>query len=193
MWVLTAIVFASAWQVVEQSDGAQVEARAISDRPYREHRVSVHVPLAVEQMDTYFRDGFRKLYDKRATRRVVVATADRAVFHDRIKLPVGMDRDYVLEMLRRFDPETRVLEWRFRGIEHDAAPRSDDCVRMPALYGEWVIAPASDGGADLTYVVYSDPGGDFPRAMVASTQARAALDRVKLVVADAKAKHGVKK
>jgi hypothetical protein len=111
---------------------------------------------------------------------------DVAVFHDRIKLPVGADRDLVIDMRRSFDQETRVLEWRFKGVERKDAPVCDGCVRMAALEGSWRFVPAEKGGADATYVVYSDPGGDFPRAMVSNTQADAALKRLRSVLEDAK-------
>jgi hypothetical protein len=172
---------------VSEKDGILVEARPLSGQPYKEHRVTAHMALSIEQIDAYFRARYELVKDGRVTRTVVEKTPDRMVYHDRLKMPIGSDRNYTLEFKRSFDAQTKVLEWRFHAIDLPTPPACDGCVKMNDVHGSWTFSPAEGGGSDITYVVYSDPGGDIPKWMVASKQAEAADNRVRMTLKDAQA------
>lgn len=176
---------AAGWQAVSDKEGVTLEARELAGKPFKEYRASAHSPLPVEKYDAYFLGRFAQLTDSRIERKILEKGADRMVVADRIKMPVGSDRHYALEFKRTFEAATKVLEWRFFQIDAKDAPACEGCVKMPAIHGSWTFAAREGNGTDITYVVYSDPGGDIPKFMVTGKQADATVDRLRGVMKDA--------
>jgi hypothetical protein len=176
------LLLLAAWEPVSDKDGIRLERRVMLGRPYKELRLSTRSAVPIEKFDAFFRGPYLSMPDKRVERQLVEKSPDRMSYYDRIRTPLGSDRDYFVEMRRAFDKDTGVLEWRFAAIDHDKYPVCAGCVRMPLLYGQWVFSPAEGGGTDVSYVIYSDPGGDFPKWIVASEQRKTAIERIKMVV-----------
>ena len=177
-------ITASAWVQISDRGGVLVEARPVAGLAFKEHRLSAKTTASIEAIDAYFHDRFQVLKDARVIRTVLEKTPDKMVFHDRLKMPIGSDRYFTLDFRRTLDTQTKVLEWKFNEIDSDKSPACDGCVKMVAVHGSWTFAAAQDGGSDISYVVYSDPGGDLPKWMVASKQTEAATNRIKLLIKD---------
>jgi len=83
----------------------------------------------------------------------------------------------------------------FVSAPEDGPPVQSGYVRVTAIHGSWTLVPTPDGGALVTYVVTSDPGGALPAWLVNLGQRKAApalvkamLDRVKYNLAHAAAR-----
>lgn len=75
------------------------------------------------------------------------------------------DRDVVLRTTRKaLDGGGILLE--FRSTEEAGFPAQSGVVRMPRLFGSYVLEPDGNGGTHVVYTVDSDPGGSLPSWLV---------------------------
>lgn len=181
--LIVAFFAAGEWETVRTKDGLTLQARVLDGQPYKELQVTTHTPVSVERIDAYFRGRFATLMDDRLQREVLERSPDRLVFHDRVKIALASDRTYVLQLQRSWNEATRTLEWRFESITRPEITPCKGCVVM-SVRGRWTFTATSDG-ADVRYVVYSDPAGDLPKGLVASGQQDGAISRVKRLLAEA--------
>jgi hypothetical protein len=98
-------------------------------------------------------------------RRVVERGDDFFVSHMRIDAPIISDRDAVLRVSWRTEPDTGVhhVEWRQPG--GDIPPVGDGAVRIVSE-GSWTATPLTDGGTDLVYESHSELGDSVPRWLI---------------------------
>ncbi|HEX8952443.1 MAG TPA: hypothetical protein VF945_11390, partial [Polyangia bacterium] len=61
-------------------------------------------------------------------------------------------------------------------------PPASGYVRLPLVRGSWHIEPAPDGGSNIAYRCYSEPGGAIPAFLVRGAQQDSTLDEFERVL-----------
>ena len=89
--------------------------------------------------------------------------------YDQISTPIVSDRDYTILSKRMENKATGLCQIFFDTKNDRGPPPPKGFVRIPLVYGSWTFEPAS-GGTDITYFIYSDPGGSIPAFMAKGAQ-----------------------
>jgi hypothetical protein len=75
------------------------------------------------------------------------------------------DRDVVLRASRE-ELEGGGIRLEFRSTEDANLDTPRGVVRMPMLFGSYVLTPRAEGGTHVVYTVDSDPGGSLPAWLI---------------------------
>jgi hypothetical protein len=183
MILLFLLLAADEWEKLEEKDGVTLEIRAVTGKKFDEIRVSMHTALPVLKLcDAIWGTGTfdseepglkaRKLLEDKGSERVV---------YDQIATPIVSDRDYTVRSRRLEDKGTGVCQVFFESRNELGPPVTKEYVRIPIVYGSWTFEPAS-GGTDITYFIYSDPGGSIPPFMAKGAQRSAAKKWMKMAL-----------
>ena len=114
-------------------------------------------------------------------RRFIVRSDEEVVFYDQLKISVVSDRDYTMWIRRT--PGDGVDRITFQTAPELGPPPDPDHVRIPIVQGAWEFRP--DGtGTQITYTVYSEPGGAVPAFVVRGAQVDEALENVRHLLKD---------
>ncbi len=77
------------------------------------------------------------------------------------------DRDAVVLSRVEQDSGSLVVTIRSSG-KPDYVPRREGAVRVPRVESTWTLVPQPDGQVEVTYRVFSEPGGELPDWLVNS-------------------------
>ena len=55
-------------------------------------------------------------------------------------------------------------------VSDEGPPEQPNYVRVKHIRGGWTLAPTSDGGSDVTYIIASHPGGTIPAWIINAAQ-----------------------
>ena len=178
------------WSKLNEDAGLLVEARPVPGTALREIRVRVASPLSPAAI-------FAVLWDVAAqhdfvpnlrTVRVLRSSDDEIVVYERTKIPVVLDRDYVLRLTRHVDPATRVHEVFAEGLT-EGPPPPRGVVRMTRLSSHFVIEPGASGGSMITYTSFGDPVGKLPAWIIRAADVRGPRDFVRAILKRAAQAH----
>lgn len=101
------------------------------------------------------------------TRRVLRRGSDALVLHTRIDMPVMVaDRDLVVRISHRVDPETGVHRIEWASAADEAPPPASGVVRIREASGYWELVPEAPGRTRATYLSHADVGGWLPARIV---------------------------
>ena len=70
----------------------------------------------------------------------------------------------------------------FESTAEIGPPPAAGYVRLPLVRGSWRIEPAANGGANIAYLCYSEPGGAIPAFLVRGAQQDSTLDEFERVL-----------
>lgn len=157
------------WKEAGRKQGLLLEKRAVPGSAMPEVRVTTHSPLPAWRIaSALWTDRSASKYAQRSRRKRVVLreTADERVVHEQISSPVVSDRDYVVRQRRSGDGRGAPFRMTFEAANDVGPPPAKGIVRLPALRGSWTVTPTPDGGADVIYLVHSEPGGSVPAFLV---------------------------
>lgn len=170
----TAIAALEPFHKVEESHGIVVEAQKVQGSPFENLRVSTHTKASAEKLESAVWAAHPENKENWApgvsTREMIADRADERTFYEIVGTPIVSDRDYVMTVKRRRDPQTRVVQVSFTTVTHPRFPPKSGIVRLPRVEGECTIEPAEGGGSDISYVLFSDPGGSLPAFVARSAQ-----------------------
>jgi hypothetical protein len=172
------------WSTKKSKDGVTLEQRNVSGSSFREYRSVVEVPVdpafAAAEVWSALRSG--DMEDLKH-REILREQPDRLIIHDQIRTAVVTDRDYVIEVTRRYDPATRRTQFRCVSTTDALSPApAKGYVRVPVVRAGWMTEPGADGGTKLTYYAYSEPGGPLPAFLIRGAQAdRSLADVLRMV------------
>lgn len=171
---------AATFEPFETVDGLPTFARPVKGSPFKEYRIETSAPYTPGELcEALFEWGTRGADTPGLlSSRVVVDGADERTIYAQFSFPIVANRDYVLHVKReRLDAGRCRI--RFRTTTASAPPRPDGFVRMDKLWGEWDLSVAPEGGARLSYTLFSDPAGSVPAFLVHGDQRASARRTVK--------------
>jgi hypothetical protein len=172
------------FEAQEVIDGLTVEARRVAGSDFEELRVEAKSELAADQLcSAVWGDGNMKSKEPGfKLRRVLRQTNDERWTYEQISVPVVSDRDYTMHAKRLRDPTTGLCQVFFETQNDKGPPPQAGFVRIPRIHGSWTIEPLETGGALVTYVLFSDPGGGIPAWLSRGGQRKSAVSWMKQIL-----------
>ena len=170
------------WRVMSERDGVTLERRPVAGSRFYEYRVHAHTTVAPLTAQERLWSGIADERSPTIKRRTVVRRAgDELVVYDQIHAAVVSDRDVTIRIRRSTDGHGG-FAITFESTSDLGPPPATGYVRLPIVRGSWRIAPASDGGSNLVYQCYSEPGGAIPAFLVRGAQQDSTLDEFERVL-----------
>jgi hypothetical protein len=169
------------WRVMHERNGITLERRSVEGSRYYEYRVRAHTTVAPAVAVERIWSG---IGDERSPtvkhRTVVRRAADELVVYDQIHAAVVSDRDVIIRI--RKVTEGSAFELQFESTSELGPPPAAGYVRLPMVRGSWRIEPAAEGGSNIAYRCYSEPGGAIPAFLVRGAQQDSTLDEFERVL-----------
>jgi hypothetical protein len=200
IWVLAAVLAAlgpgraaaeEPWQACKvkdaDKDNMSLEKRAVQDSKFLEYRAQVTSRLSAEAI---LRTLWGNLTDPPKgvvkQRQILRRSETEVVLYDQVRTPVVSDRDYTLRIWIEREP-AGTLHLKMHTAPELGPPPADKHVRIPIIRGEWTLVPTREGGAQVTFQCFSEPGGSVPAFMVRGAQQDQVVSDVRRVLAKAEA------
>ena len=169
------------WRVMHERNGITLERRSVEGSRYYEYRVHAHTTVAPAVAVERIWSG---IGDERSPtvkhRTVVRRAADELVVYDQIHAAVVSDRDVTIRIRKVADGSA--FELQFESTAELGPPPAAGYVRLPMVRGSWRIEPAAEGGSNIAYRCYSEPGGAIPAFLVRGAQQDSTLDEFERVL-----------
>jgi hypothetical protein len=171
------------WKTARTIEGLTLSARGVDGSTFEEVKVTTQStrPLptlcaAVWGKDAKVDGSFKK--------RVVIRESDTERWtYEQLKVPILADRDVIVHSQLTAAPGR--CEVVFEAATDPAYPETKGHVRVTTLRGRWTLEANADGAVDITYVVYSEPGGKIPGWLSRGGNRDAALGFMKNILARA--------
>jgi hypothetical protein len=158
------------WKECGHKDGIIVEKRPVAGSRFVENRARGHVTVPAAMALERIWNGVAHEYPPTVTKRILVRqSADEMVIYDQIHTPIVSDRDLTTRLHRVSDPQKGIFEIRFESANDVGPPPNPHYVRLTAVRGLWHIQPDGGSGSNISYQVYSEPGGSVPAFLVRGT------------------------
>lgn len=184
-FALFALMLASAdgWRPDGQVDGMTVETRAVAGSSFEEVRVTASTPLGTDKLcRAVWGDGNMKTHEPGfKLRRVITETEDERWTYEQIAVPVVSDRDYTIHA-KRTREATGLCQVFFETQNDRGPPPQPGFVRIPRIAGSWTIEPVDGGGAVVSYIVFSEPGGGVPAWLARGGQKKSVVAFMKTIL-----------
>ncbi len=190
--LLFALVLASAsvaradgdWQRVTVKDGVTVDRRTVNGSKLYETRAMSWAPLSPKQIFDVLcdRQRYPEFLSYLKKQEVISEVGDDAIVYDQIRVPLVSDRDYVIRVHKSVDEATQLYSLVFESADALGPPEAKGHVRARNIRGGWWLKPGARGGVDITYSLYSDPGGSIPNWIVNLVQKKEVPKYVRLIV-----------
>jgi hypothetical protein len=154
------------FSAVETAGGRTLSARPVPGSPFKEYRVQGLAPYAPGPLCAFIFDwGTREGDGPGITHHaLLVDGAAERVVYQQISQPIVSKRDFAFTSVH-LPGDGGPCRVRFRITNALAPPRPEGFVRMERMWGEWVVE-SKPGGSQVTYTLFSDPGGSIPPFLV---------------------------
>ena len=170
------------WRTLHDRDGVTLERRPVEGSRYYEYRVHAHTTVSPQVAIERLWDGIGNERSPTVKRRTVVSRADdELVVYDQIHAAVVSDRDVTIR-IRRSGNAAHGFDITFESTSDMGPPPAAGYVRLSKVRGSWRIEPAADGGSNIAYRCYSEPGGAIPAFLVRGAQQDSTLDEFERVL-----------
>jgi hypothetical protein len=170
------------WRTLREKNGVTLERRSVDGSRYYEYRVHGHTTVAPAIAIERIWSGIGDERSPTIKHRTVVRRADdELVVYDQIHAAVVSDRDVTIR-IRRSGDAARGFDIAFESTAELGPPPAAGYVRLTAVRGSWRIEAAPDGGSNIAYRCYSEPGGAIPAFLVRGAQQDSTLDEFERVL-----------
>jgi hypothetical protein len=165
-------------------DGISIDSRKMSGSSFDELRLTAKSSRSPENLCTaVWGEGEMKTKEPGFKLRHVLRQSENERWtYEQIEVPVAKDRDYTMHTRRARDPATHLCEVIFDTRNQDGPPPNPNFVRIPRISGSWTIEPNDGSGSVVTYVLFSDPGGNIPAWMARGGQKSNAVKWMKTIL-----------
>ena len=171
------------WHYDKIEDGIRIEDRDVPGSPYKELRISTVSTRDLKSLcDAVFSTGTDKPEARFKKREVLRETATDRWTYEEVSVPIVRDRDYVMHVWLDQPPTQGRCEVSFQTEDDPTRPPVQGVVRIPTIRGHWSLVQLT-GMVDVSYRVYSDPGGHLPPFLVRGGQRDAAVQFLKTILA----------
>jgi hypothetical protein len=181
------------WKECSHKDGVIVEKRPVPGSRFVENRARGHIAMAPADVLERIWAGVPHEYPPTVTKRTLLSQSpNEMLIYDQIHTPVVSDRDLTTRLHKIADPQKGLFEIRFEGASEAGPPPNPHYVRLTTLRGLWHIESDGGSGSNVSYQVYSEPGGSVPAFLVRGTlqdETMKELERVVGVLNRAKVTH----
>lgn len=165
------------WESVRTTnDGIRVSRRPGRTSGFYILRFEARSSVAAGRLAESLWSSFLEARPPVQRRRLIVNGAGEIVFYDQLKVALVSDRDYTMRIRRL--AEAGIERMTFQTVSELGPPPDPSYVRIPVVQGSWELRPDGEG-SNITYTVYSEPGGAVPAFMVRSAQVDEALENVR--------------
>lgn len=152
------------WQLAERKGDLEVWTRERDGSSFQEVLARVRITAAAERVVAVLEDveRYREFMPYLEAASVLERVGDSILYqYQKVDPPVLSARDVVMRV--EIERSTRLYRRRYRAAFHPSSPPEDeDTVRLRVLEGEWVIRSLGDDESELSYRVFTDPGGNIP-------------------------------
>jgi len=170
------------WRVMRDRDGITLERRAVEGSRFYEYRVRAHTTVNAAVALERIWSGIGDERSPTIKHRTVVRRADdELVVYDQIHAAVVSDRDVTIRIHKSGDARGG-FDITFESTSDVGPPPATGYVRLAAVRGSWRIEPAADGGSNIAYRCYSEPGGAIPAFLVRGAQQDSTLEEFERVL-----------
>ncbi|HEX9102765.1 MAG TPA: START domain-containing protein, partial [Polyangia bacterium] len=171
-----------AWRVMRERGGVTLERRSVEGSRFYEYRVRAHSTASAASAVERIWSGIGDERSPTVKHRTVVRRAgDELVVYDQIHAAVVSDRDVTIRIHKSADGHGG-FDISFESTAELGPPPASGYVRLPLVRGSWRIEPAPDGGSNIAYRCYSEPGGAIPAFLVRGAQQDSTLDEFERVL-----------
>jgi hypothetical protein len=170
------------WRVMHERNGVTLERRAVEGSRYYEYRVRAHSTVSAAVAVERIWNGIGEERSPNIKHRTVVRKSDdELVVYDQIHAAVVSDRDVTIRIHKAADGHG-AFDILFESTGELGPPPAAGYVRLPMVRGAWRIEPVADGGSNIAYRCYSEPGGAIPAFLVRGAQQDSTLDEFERVL-----------
>lgn len=173
---------------IDEADGVLIEARAVRGSELVELRLTTITTKSPTSLcDAAFGDGkFDPAEPDLKSRKIISESADERVTYDQIDPPVVSNRDYAARA-KRFKVSDEACRVTFEAANEVAPSKPAGWVRITKLRGEWRFERRPDGRTtEVTYLVFTDPGGSIPTFAIEGNRRKFALKWMKMILSRGK-------
>jgi ribosome-associated toxin RatA of RatAB toxin-antitoxin module len=165
------------WERLGERDGIAIESRDTGDSPVRELRLTARsaVPPAAIMATIWRHDEYIQFLPYLKRLDVLRDEGDTKLVYEQIRVPVVKDRDLTVRVTRSVSADTGTYEITSVAVPDEGPPETRDHVRVRMSAARWRLAPATDGGTDVTYTIRGDAGGRLPAWIVDAVDKDAAV------------------
>lgn len=156
------------WERVSDSDGIDVQRRAVAGSNLKEFQGSGVVEAPLGRVLAVVRDGSRRVEWMPACSGAWVIEENEAarvqISYHRTHAPwPASDRDSINRAHMVVEPAQHRVVLSFEAIDYPKVPPVKGAVRMPFLRGHWILTAIHHGAAThVEYRVHANPGGMLP-------------------------------
>jgi hypothetical protein len=170
------------WRTMRERNGVTLERRSVDGSRFYEYRVRAHTSVAPAAAMERVWGGIGSETSPTIKKRTVVRRDDaELVVYDQIHAAVVSDRDVTIR-IRRSGDAAHGFDIAFESTKDLGPPPAAGYVRLPLVRGSWRIEPAPEGGSNIAYRCYSEPGGAIPAFLVRGAQQDSTLDEFERVL-----------
>jgi hypothetical protein len=163
------------WARISDRDGLKLEVQDVPGSGFENVRITctTRAPPRVF-MKALWGVATDRSASPEVIRREVLLDEERArTYYDVVHAPPASDRDYVMHEEWTED-DRQVVTMNFATVNDPGKPVTSALVRFGKITGRLTAAPRAEGGSDLTYVIFTDLGGDIPAWLTRGAQREAA-------------------
>lgn len=184
--LITADAAAPQWKNQGQSEGVTIESRPMKGSSFDELRLTAKSPRKpTELCRAAWGDGaLKKAEPGFIARQVLKESENERWTYEQISTPIVSNRDYTMHAKRVSDATTGICQVLFDTRNQDGPPVANGFVRIPRISGSWTLEPEGDGTL-ITYLIYSEPGGNIAAWMAKGGQKSSAVKWMKTILARA--------
>ena len=131
------------------------------------YRLTGHTDAAPERVIGALQIKFldNRYLPKGQSRETLERGEDFLISHLHVDAPIVSDRDTVVHVSWRTDPDTGVHRMSWGPPAHGAPPTAPGVERIISR-GFWLITPTAGGGADIVYQTHNEIGDNVPRWLI---------------------------
>ena len=173
------------WETVAHDEEILVERRREPGTTFYEVRASTHSPFlpAVIFATLWKHQEYGEFVPYLKKLEILKQSAHEKVIYEQIRMfPIVSDRDYTVKITAEHDATNGVIRIRFVAVSDEGPPEQPNYVRVKHIRGGWTLAPTSDGGSDVTYIIASHPGGTIPAWIINAAQKEATPNLLKVML-----------
>jgi ribosome-associated toxin RatA of RatAB toxin-antitoxin module len=165
------------WEHRGERDGIAIDSRSTRDPPLRELRLTTRspVPPAAIMATIWRHDEYIQFVPYLKRLDVLRDEGDTKLIYEQVRAPVVKDRDLTVRVTRTVSPDG-TYEVTSVAVPDEGPPETRDHVRVRTSTARWRLAPAADGGTDVTYTIRADPGGLVPTWLFSTFERDAAVN-----------------